>query len=290
MKVVVIGASGYVGAGTVSQLVNQSSSNEIIAVIRDTSKKEAKDLESKGASVVAGDMANPASLDSTLSGADSVYIVVPGHIERTTLAINALEACKRAKVGFVLMLSVLTTDIKGQIFADQFKPVEEATIASGLNYTIVRLPMFLDNVGAQLKGLFEGGNAFYNPIESLAQNNAISVADIAEASAKILLNPAAHTGKTINLCGAASTEADMAAALSKVFGRTIEHVQVPFEAAKKAFMGFGFPEWQTDGVLEIMKGINNKDPTVLLDGKETAEILGRAPLTPEAVAAYLTGN
>ena len=39
MKVVVIGASGYVGAGTVSQLVDQSSSNEIIAVIRDIEER-----------------------------------------------------------------------------------------------------------------------------------------------------------------------------------------------------------------------------------------------------------
>jgi NAD(P)H dehydrogenase (quinone) len=290
MKIVVIGASGYVGTATVSQLVAQSSSNEVIAVIRDPSKQAAKDLVSKGATVVAGDMADPTSLDSTLSGADAVYIVVPGHIDRTNLGNNALEACKRAKVGFVLMLSVATAEMKGQIFADQFKPLEEATIASGLNYGIVRLPMFLDNIGAQLKGLFEGGNQFYTPIESLKQGNSVSVADVGEASAKILLNPAVHTGKTYNLCGNASTEADMAAALSKALGKTIEHVQVPYEGAKQAFMGMGFPEWQTDGVIELMKNVNEEAPSIKIDGKDTASILGRAPLTPEAVAAYLTGK
>lgn len=290
MKVVVIGASGYIGTATVSSLVAQNSSNEVIAVIRDTSKQAAKDLVSKGATVVAGDMANPASLDSTLSGADSVYIVVPGHIDRTALGKNALEACKRAKVGFVLVLSVSTADIKGQIFADQFKPIEEATRASGLNYGIVRLPLFLDNIGAQLKGLFDGGNQFYTPIEPLKLGNAVSVADVGEASAKILINPAAHTGKTYNLCGNASTEADMAAALSKAFGRTIEHVCVPYEGAKQAFMGMGYPEWQTDGVIESMKNVNDEAPVIKLYGKELSSILGRAPLTPEAVVAYLTGK
>ena len=35
---------------------------------------------------------------------------------------SALEACKTANVGFVLMLSVCAADSKGEIFVDQFRP------------------------------------------------------------------------------------------------------------------------------------------------------------------------
>ena len=49
---------------------------------------------------------------------------------------------------------------------------------------------------------------------------------------------------------------DLASAFSNALGREVQYVQVPYEDAKKAFMGNGFPEWQVDGILELYKRID----------------------------------
>lgn len=210
-------------------------------MIRDPTKDAAKDLASKGAEVVAGDMSDPDSLDATLAGADAAFVVVPGNENRTQLGLNALGACKKANVGFVLMLSVLNTDRKGEIFADQFSPVEEATKASGLPFAIARMPLFLENIGAQMQAVKETGK-FYTPVEPHKKYNSVSVADLGPACAKILVNANQHHGKTYNLVGSLTTETEFATALSKATGKEVTHVHVPYEACKESFLGMGFPE------------------------------------------------
>jgi len=289
MKVVVIGSSGYVGQATVGKLLSLKGDDEIVAVTRDIEKEAVKGLASNGASVVAGDMGNSKSLDAALAGATAAYIVVPGHIDRTAMGLNALEACKRQNVGFVLMLSVCSADRKGRIFADQFKPLEEATAASGLPFCVVRMPMFLENLGAQAQSV-ANASSIYTPIDASKKYNSASVGDLGEAAAKILLAPAEHHGKTYNLVGSLTDESATAAGVSKATGKTVQHVQVPYAAAKEAFMGMGFPEWQTDGVIELMEDINNGEEWTTLSDADTKAVLGRDPSPVESVAAYLFGG
>lgn len=255
---------------------------------RDTGKDAFKALASKGAKVIPGDMADPSTLVAPLAGANAAYIVVPGHSDRTQLSLNALEACKTAKVGFVLMLSVCAADSEGEIFADQFKPLEDATKASGLKHCIVRLPMFLENIGAQV-GAIKGNGQFYTPVEPSKPYNSVSVGDVGEVCANILLSAkdSTHHGKTYNVVGQSTTETDVAVGLTKATGKTVEHVKVPYDACKQSFMGMGFPEWQTDGIIELLKAINNEATWTKLPHTDTEKLLGRAPTTHEGVATYI---
>ena len=255
---------------------------------RDTGKDSFKALASKGAKVIPGDMADPSTLSAPLAGADAAYIVVPGHIDRTNLSLNALEACKTAKVGFVLMLSLCSADSKGEIFADQFTPLEDATKASGLKHCIVRLPMFLENIGAQVGAIKDNGQ-FYTPLEPSKPYNSVSVGDVGEICANILLSAkdSTHDGKTYNVVGQSTTETDVAMGLTKAAGKTVEHVQVPYDACKQSFMGMGFPEWQTDGIIQLFKAINDDVAWTKLPHTDTEKLLGRVPTTHESVAAYV---
>ena len=256
---------------------------------RDTGKDAIQALASKGAKVMSGDMADPSSLAAPLAGADAVYIVVPGHADRTKLSLNALEACKAASVRFVLMLSVCAADQKnGEIFADQFRPLEEATKASALKHCIVRLPLFLENIGAQVQSI-QGNGQFYTPLEPSKSYNSVSVGDVGEVCANILLNAEAsdHHGKTYNIVGPTTNETEVAAGLSKSAAKPVEHVKVSYDACKQSFVSMGFPEWQADGVVELLKGINEGVAWSKLPPTDTEFLLGRAPSSHQDVAAYI---
>jgi hypothetical protein len=60
-----------------------------------------------------------------------------------------------------------------------------------------------------------------------------------------------HDNKTYALTGPkALTFAEMANQLSRAVGRAITFVDVPPEAMRATLVSFGFPTWQTDGLLE----------------------------------------
>jgi uncharacterized protein YbjT (DUF2867 family) len=86
------------------------------------------------------------------------------------------------------------------------------------------------------------------------------VGDVGKAVADIMADPSNHAGKTYKLVSPAFSLNDMAAAFSKTLGKEVKATTVPYDAAKEAFMGMGFPEWQTDGILELYKYIDEESP------------------------------
>ena len=56
-----------------------------------------------------------------------------------------MNAAKAAGVRHLVVLSLPTADIVSTTFGAQFHPVEVATKASGLPWTLILLPLFFDN-------------------------------------------------------------------------------------------------------------------------------------------------
>ena len=67
----------------------------------------------------------------------------------------------------------------------------------------------------------------------------------------------------------------------------VNYVQVPYEAAKQAFLKM-LPEWQTDGVIELLKLIDDgASGPVVHDDFEV--VVGHAPLSIEQWTAQVGG-
>lgn len=166
----------------------------------------------------------------------------------------------------------------GTTFADQFLPIEAAAAASGIPYTIIRLPFFLDNILGQLESMVNQGQ-FYLPIDANQRYNAVAVSDVGDACAKILADPSAYIGRTLKLTGALFSESETAAAFSSALRKPVQFVQVPYEAAKASMMGMGMPEWQVDGSVELLKMIAASDPIMCEASPDMEAILGRPPVS-----------
>ncbi len=160
---------------------------------------------------------------------------------------------KKAKA--LVVLSVSSVE-EGGIFAKQFIPIEQEAKKAGVPYTIVRLPIFIDNNFASQQSI-KGQGKIYGPANPNAKIATISVADVAAAFAVILANPKLHAGKTYRLASKPYSHNELAAAFSKATGKQVDYVQVPYEGAKQAFLGLGIPEWQTDGILELLHHVDS---------------------------------
>jgi len=254
-KVFVVGASGYIGKATLSSLVSRHGNQvQIHAGVRNP----AKFGEMEGVTVVKADMGDKASLVKALKegGYDSAFLVIPGHADRTQLGINGLEAAKEAGIKHVLLLSVLTAETD-TIFGRQFKPLEDRVKVLGMSYTIVRLPLFIDNNLAHV-GSIQQQDTFYVPQDPTKMHTPVAVGDVGKAAADILADPTKHNGKVYKLVAPAFSLNDQASAFTKALRiqDKVTPTVVPYDAAKQAFMGTGFPEWQTDGILELYKLID----------------------------------
>lgn len=280
--IAILGSSGNVGAAIIKYLAANAPTATIVAGVRDPASAKAKELLSHGSNVklVASDLGTPASLAAATTGADVIFVNVPGAENRTELALNGIEAAKAAKPKHLVVLSVHTAELQGTVFGRQFAPIEAATKASGIPYTLLRLPVFIDNNWGQQATIKSQGK-LYGPANPQALFNPIAVSDIGIAFGTVLANPAAHVNKTYIINSAATSNAATAAAFSKATGKQVDYVQVPYAAAKQSFIGAGWPEWQVIGLLELF-GLFDADSRVTHnDSTDFKTITGKDAITTE---------
>lgn len=264
-RVIVVGASGFVGSATLKSLVDRHSSNvEIFAGVRDPTKFQ----DMPGVTPSKADLNNKAELVTLLKDFDRAFIVTPGHVDRTKLAINGLEAAEEAGLEFVAVVSVLTSGTNS-IFGKQFAPIEAKAKDLNIPTSILRLPLFIDNNWLNADSI-KGQGTFYDPRDPTKKHTAVAVSDVGKAAADILASPKKHVNTTYKLVGPAFNLNDLSDAFTSTLGKKITVTTVPYDAAKEAFMGNGFPEWQVDGILELFKYIDNDSE--LTNEKNTGDI------------------
>jgi len=282
---VVVGSSGLVGSATLKALSAHANTFTIKAGVRDVKSPKNASFAAPGVHVVAADMSKPKDLAGSLVGAKCAFVVVPGTADRTQLGINGVRACKEAGVKHIVLLSVTVVAKPDTLFGAQFIPIEQAVKTCGIPYTIVRLPMFYENVLGQTASIISSGK-FYSALEDNG-HNAISVADIGAAVAKIMTRCDSFKNKILNLTGSKLVkEKDFADGLTKSCGFKVEYVAVSYMDQKESMMAMGMPEWQVDGVTELQKLIADKDALFTNVASDLPALLGRELATPATMCEF----
>ncbi|EAR98689.1 Trk system potassium uptake protein TrkA, amine-terminal domain protein (macronuclear) [Tetrahymena thermophila SB210] len=273
-KILVLGATGQIGAATVRALAQLKAN--VTAGVRNPSK--AKELEDAGVTVVKADMGQPQSeLAQILKNYDNLYVVTPGHVDRSKLAINAIKAAQEAHIKYILVVSMTAADNLEILFGKQFNPIEKELKQSGLNYGILRFPMFTDNIFGNAEHI-KSHNSFYGPIEGDRKFVTVAIQDAALAAATILVNPSNHMGKTYCITSELSSSDEQAKAYTEALARPIKYVKGTYEGTKKALLNF-MPEWQVDGVLELYRLIEKKEQSQITYSNDFKTITGKEPTT-----------
>ena len=226
----------------------------------------------------------------SMTGVSAVYIVTPGAENRAALVAAGIAAAKAAKVPHVVVVSVPSVEAEGELlFKGQFKRIEEVVTSSGLPYTLLRLPMFVDNQWAN-QGSIKAQGKVYGPSDGSKPVSLVTISDVGDASAAVLANPESHANKTYTLASDTVTFDKIAAGFATATGNNVEYVQVPYAAALESMVGMGFPAWMAGGICDLMKLVDTGSPAAVCDSAALEALLGRSPTTFEQWLSPVAGG
>jgi NAD(P)H dehydrogenase (quinone) len=225
-KILVTGASGHLGRKTLQHLLKRVPANQLVGLARDPAK--ASDLAAQGIEIRKGDYFDYGSLLGAFADIEKVMLIAThGFTDRNTQHYNVITAARQAGVKHVAYTAIIRKEGSGFILpegtvTDIFG--EQTLIASGLTYTIVRHPPFLE-----VLQFYVGEKAYEVGVRVPAGSGRAAPAsrdNLAEAQAVILSEPG-HENKVYSLTGdpAVSFE-DIAKILSDIRGTPVPYVTV----------------------------------------------------------------
>jgi uncharacterized protein YbjT (DUF2867 family) len=228
--ILVTGATGKQGGAVLRHLRERGFT--VRALTRNPDKSAARELVSKGAEVVRGDLEDVPSLRRALDGVHGVFgVQTPyeaGVEAETRQGKNLADAAQRSGVSHFVYTSVGAADQQTGIpFFDNKYQIEEHLRALGMPYTILRPVFFMENLLGVAGAIREGTLAF--PLTPDRTLQMIAVDDIGAFAAIAFEHSQKWLGRVLELAGDEISMKDLAALLSRTLGREVRYVQVPWD-------------------------------------------------------------
>ena len=280
--ILVTGCTGNVGSEVLKQL---AASGAKIRAAYQSAEKAAQ--APAGVETALLDFAQPKTIAAALGGIEKVFLVAPSSPNQTEMEGNVTAEAKKAGVKHLVKLSVIGAVGKDGTFMDWHRQAEQTLEASGVPFTFLRCNGFFQNMINYNAGSIQSQNAFYSAMQD-AKVSHVDLRDIG-AVAVVTLTKTGHEGKAYDVTGPeALTNADLAATLSKVLGRTISCVDLPPADLKQAMIGMGIPDWYADALLDLYRFYRTGAGAVLSNDVE--KVTGHKPRTFETFAREFAGR
>jgi NAD(P)H dehydrogenase (quinone) len=277
-KILVTGASGFIGKRTLQHLLKRQPANQLVGLVRDPSKAE--DLIAQGIELRQGDYLQPETLAQAFKGIDKVMLVsTHAFTDRLTAHGNAVDAAAKAGVKHIVYMPILrkpnSTFVMKEITNEDLF-TEEKILASGIPYTFARHPLFLDQIATYI-----GAKAQDTGVRVTAGSGKFSPAvrdDLAAAHAAIL-SEEGHENKSYRLTGEPLISfSDIANILTDLHGSKVPYKVVSDEEYIKIKVADGWPDFVASFALTWVHGINAGEWEEQTGDLE--KLIGRKPKTP----------
>jgi uncharacterized protein YbjT (DUF2867 family) len=267
-KVLVLGATGNVGAPLVSYLV--AGGQAVKAASRHATPVA-------GAETLRFDYRDPSTFDQALDGVSRAYVLAPGGtVDPKPVLMPFLTRAVERRIGVVLQ-TVLGVDADDSM---PYRQIELFLEQSGAPHVILRPNWFSDNFHTfLLEGISHGVIAV--PAAD-GRSSFIDVRDVA-ASAAVVLTTSRFDGQAFNLTGpAALSYADAAAVLSRVAGHPIAYTSIDDETFIGMLTGAGVPTDYAHLLAAIYAPVRQGYMAVVTEAVHA--LTGRAPRSVEQYA------
>lgn len=213
--VVVFGSTGLLGGAIARRLLQEPFLYKVRCVTRRSSSEKARELAEHGAVIVNADLGETKSLEKALEGADIMFLTTHYWEDRNKekeviKGLNAIDAAIQCGVKHIIFNGSENVkkiigkecnhlDSKSAI-EEYIREVEVTTSDIGINFTILRLPFWLENFYSVFKPhkLKHAVYAVALPLEG-SELDVMSVEDVGEVIVSILRRPRQFYGKTLNL-------------------------------------------------------------------------------------------
>jgi hypothetical protein len=146
MKIGITGASGQLGTALLRHALARTSAANIVAITRNPGKLE--QFSQQGVEVRAGDFRQPSALDAAFRDIERLVIIPTTELQpgvRIQQHRAAIEAAAGNGVQHLIYISTVSSrpDPNNSLFDSHFA-TEQALIASGVDWTILRMSVYTD--------------------------------------------------------------------------------------------------------------------------------------------------
>lgn len=240
--VLIIGATGQQGGATARHLLERN--RPVRALVRDPASPAAGALHDAGASLVVGDLDDPASLRTAMEGVHGVFLVLTmmagprispeGVIaeERRGKAVAGLA--RESGIGHLVYSSINGAGARSGIpYYESKARIEEHIHALGIPATILRPVSFMDNFATYNRPLLQDGELVVSlAVRPELPMQLISVRDIGALAAIAFGRPGQFLGRTVEIAGDILTPPQIAEAFSRACGLPALFRQTPIEQVR----------------------------------------------------------
>jgi len=246
MSILVIGGTGTVGSATVARLVRRGKSVRVLSRHPENATLPA------GATAVAGDLSDPATLGEAFEGIDRLCLITPLDPQEGEKGKSAVSAARTAGVARIVFHSVHKVEACPE--APHFRSkieIEGAIKGTGIPFTVVRPNNFFQNDLWLRQALVEHG-VYPQPIGAKGLSR-VDTGDIADCLTTALLADGDElTGKTFPVVGPDVLTGEQCARIwGSALGRKVVYGGNDLDRwAAQAAQG-GMPDWMVAD-LEIM--------------------------------------
>src|SRR6266404_500916 len=280
--ILVTGASGTVGKAVLSEVARSGAKHK--AMYR--SAEDAAKAPS-GTPTVIADFAKKETLAAALRRVESVYLVCSPVPDLVQMESNMIGASRAAGGRHLVLNFPMGAGDYAKSFPSWHRKVEDKLRSTGISCTILRPNSFHQNVLTYFAPSIRAQGVFYSSMGN-ARTSFLDVRDIAAIAAKALAG-GEHRGKAYELNGPeALTYAELAEKISKHAGRTVQYVDIPAEAQRKAMLDQGMPAWQVDALLDLQEYYTSGNGGTV--DQLLPELLGRQPISMDRFLAELPGE
>ena len=282
--VFVVGADGMIGRMAVSVLSSMYGETMDIRVgVQNLSR--AKRLKSlTGVTILQAKLGEKKKLKKLFQHVDEVYLISSDvEVEdRAQRVIDTAKAAKDAGVKYLLVYSTVAAEDPDTIFGKQYKLIEKEVSHLGVSYTILRLPIFVDNLLGHRASIKKASTINW-PARPDAPFTPVVTKDASVAAAVILNSPQRHVGKTYTIVGDRVTYDEIAEAFTNELGRHVRYVRIPYQEAEAFLQKHRFSKIKAEAIMEMYRLVDAGSPvTNRKNLNDFSEITGQKPTTVRA--------
>ncbi|RWU82889.1 NAD(P)-dependent oxidoreductase [Janibacter hoylei PVAS-1] len=233
------GATGRIGGRVADRLATKGVPLRLL--VRDPDR--APDLP--GATAVVAPFADGEAVREALTGVETAFMVSASEAaDRVQQHLTFVEAAAAAGVRHLVYLSFQGASAASTFtFARDHAVTEAAIRGTGLTWTFLRDSFYADF----MPGLVGDDGVIRGPGGS-GRVAVVAQDDIADAAAAVLLDPAAHAGRTYTLTGpAALSFTEIATIVGEASGREVTYVDETLDEARASRAVYDAPDWEVAG-------------------------------------------
>jgi len=260
MNIAITGPTGNIGHKLVHELLNDGAHN-LVLLARSPEKLQPE--QSRGAHLIAGDLADSAYFERATEGVDALFAMIPPHFAaedfrayQNRIVDAGVHAVRRQEIPHVVLLSSIGGHLKegtGPILGLHDAEEKYASVAQRL--TILRPSYFMENFLMHLDAIQKTGTIFL-PVPGEARLPMIATGDIASVAAHRIVEAGSPGVQVVPLHGPRDYSfAEAARILGRSLGAELQHVEVTPEQARESLKGMGASDDASAKMVEMHQAI-----------------------------------